>query len=86
MNVFFVEDDDVDVCIICLVVDFVLKFELDVICVSLIGDVKFVICLGKFDVCLLDFWLGWEFLLCFLFVFEEMDMWFGIVVLFNILL
>jgi DNA-binding NtrC family response regulator len=84
LNVLLVEDDDIDARIIGLVADLVENFELGVTRVSSLVDAKSAISNAKFDVCLLDFWLGRESSLRFLSALEEMDSRMGTVVLSNI--
>lgn len=84
LNVLLVEDDDIDARVIGLVADLVENFELDVTRVSSVRDAKSAIEASRFDVCLLDFWLGRESSLRFLSALEEMDTRMGTVVLSNI--
>lgn len=84
LNVLLVEDDDIDARIIGLVADLVENFELGVTRVNSIVDAKSAINTSKFDVCLLDFWLGRESSLRFLSALEEMDSRMGTVVISNI--
>lgn len=84
LNVLLVEDDDIDARIIGLVAELVKNFELGVTRVSSLVDAKSAIKTTKFDVCLLDFWLGRESSLGFLSALEEMDDRMGTVVLSNI--
>jgi DNA-binding NtrC family response regulator len=84
LNVLLVEDDDIDARIIGMVADLVEGFELGVTRVNSIVDAKSAIENAKFDVCLLDFWLGRESSLRFLSALEEMDERMGTVVLSNI--
>lgn len=84
LNVLLVEDDDIDARIIGMVADLVETYELGVTRVSSLVDAKSAIERTKFDVCLLDFWLGRESSLRFLSALEEMDARMGTVVLSNI--
>jgi DNA-binding NtrC family response regulator len=84
LNVLLVEDDDIDARIIGLVADLVENFELGVTRVNSLVDAKSAIKTTKYDICLLDFWLGRESSLRFLSALEEMDERMGTVVLSNI--
>lgn len=84
LNILLVEDDDIDARVIGMVADLVENFELDVTRVNSIHDAKSAIAANRFDVCLLDFWLGRESSLRFLSALEEMDTRMGTVVLSNI--
>lgn len=84
LEVLLVEDDDIDARIIRLVADLIDDFELRVTRVSSLADAETAMDRTKFDVCLLDFWLGRESSLRFLSALEAMDCHIGTVVLSNI--
>jgi DNA-binding NtrC family response regulator len=84
LDVLLVEDDDIDARIIGLVSDLIEELELRVTRVSSLVDARSAIDRTKFDVCLLDFWLGSESSLRFLSALEAMDGQIGTVVLSNI--
>jgi DNA-binding NarL/FixJ family response regulator len=89
VNVLLVEDDDIDARIIKLVAELVEGFNLGLTRVNSLTGAKAAIEKaandgGKFDICLLDFWLGRESSLRFLAALEQMDSLLGTVVLSNI--
>jgi DNA-binding NarL/FixJ family response regulator len=89
VNVLLVEDDDIDARIINLVAEMVEGFNLGLTRVDSLTGAKAAIEKaalegGKFDICLLDFWLGRESSLRFLAALEQMDHLLGTVVLSNI--
>jgi DNA-binding NtrC family response regulator len=84
LNVLLVEDDDTDARIIGLIADMVEGFDLGVTRVNTLTAATTALQQDKFDLCLLDFWLGRESSLRFLSALEEMDSRMGTVVLSNI--
>jgi DNA-binding NtrC family response regulator len=84
VNVLLVEDDDIDARIINMVAELVEGFDLGLTRVDSLTDAKAALAGGKFDICLLDFWLGRESSLRFLAALEQMDDLWGTVVLSNI--
>ncbi len=84
IDVLLVEDDDTDARIINMVADLVEGFSLGLTRVHNVDDAKTALRTGKFDVCLVDFWLGRESSLRFLAALDEMDAVLGTVVLSNI--
>ena len=84
LNVLLVEDDDIDARIIGLVADLVEGFDLGLTRVNTLTAAKSALQYRKFDICLLDFWLGRESSLRFLSALDDMDNCVGTVVLSNI--
>jgi DNA-binding NtrC family response regulator len=84
VNVLLVEDDDIDARIIDLVAGMVEGFSLGLTRVSSLIGAKAALQADKFDICLLDFWLGRECSLRFLAALDTMDTCMGTVVLSNI--
>lgn len=84
LNVLLVEDDDIDARIIGLVADQLEDFELGVTRVNSLVAARAAVADAKFDICLLDFWLGHESSLRFLSALEAMDSLMGTVVISNI--
>lgn len=84
LNVLLVEDDDVDARIIRLVADEVEGFEIDLTRVNTLMDAQAAVAAKRFDICLLDYWLGRESSLRFLAALEQMHERIGTVVISNI--
>ena len=84
VNVLLVEDDDIDARIIKLVAELVEGFNLGLTRVDSLTGAKAALEGARFDICLLDFWLGRESSLRFLAALEQMDSLLGTVVLSNI--
>ena len=89
VNVLLVEDDDIDARIIKLVAELVEGFNLGLTRVDSLTGAKAALDKAalegaRFDICLLDFWLGRESSLRFLAALEQMDSLLGTVVLSNI--